>query len=520
MTITNSDTGPGGAAHADDLPGNLEECHQLIKDLRTALTEANRQLEKKKKRLFEKHSANVPADTLTDEAREMHEQMTKDLESELAKLGKTPKSKSKKKHGGGGKNAPKHAPKQRSVEHRIDDPSRRLCACCGAQTKIKGFKVQSKLEVLKALFEEIKHIIFTYECPKCGEETSADPPEELFENSYATPSLVAHIGVSKFDRLEPTYRQEKIYRNLGMPLGRSTMGRLLQKGARELEPIVKRMRELLLKCRVVQADPTKMPLIVKGKGKVHQGQFWQYRSDDFPYVFYDFTKSGGAEHPARILKGFKNILQTDGAPVFNEVIRGGATQANCLAHAYRYWEDAKKSDPVRADYAISLFKALYDIEREIVDWSEQERKDLRQRLSVPKLEKLKSYFDKLAQDPTVTPKSAIGEAVEYCLNRWDALCLYTEHGFMRPDTNPTEAGHRKVAQGRNSWLFAGSVEGGETAAIWMTLIQTCNRLDIDPFDYIVDLLSHLPSSPQSQLDRFLPDQWKAERMKEDDRKVS
>src|SRR5262249_20325759 len=158
-------------------------------------------------------------------------------------------------------------------------------------------------------------------------------------------------------------------------------------------------------------DPTKMPLIVEGKGKVHQGYFWQYRSDDeeIPYILYDFTKDGGGHNPARILKGFKNILQTDGASVFNEVIRGGATQASCLAHAYRYWEDARKSDPERADPAIALFKALYDIEREISDWPEAERTDIRRRLAVPKLVKLKAYIDELAQDLTVTPKSAVGE---------------------------------------------------------------------------------------------------------------
>lgn len=515
MTDTACDT----ARESDWLPDTVAECHQLIKDLRTQIAELKRQLEKRKRMLFDKKSADFSTEDLSEEAKRAYEDTKNALKEELARRGKAPKAKEKKGHGGGGRKAPSHAEQQRTIEHRLE-PSQRQCPCCGNQMALKGFGKQSELEIVRALFEEVNHLIFKYECTNCGEEKSAEPPDLLFENSYATPSLVTYIGVSKFNWLIPTYRQEQIFRAQGIPLSRSAMGRFLKRSADDMEIIVKRMNELILQARVVQADPTKMPLLVKGNGKVHQGNFWQYQSEELQYILYDFTKDGGGHNPARVLKGFKNILQTDGASVFNEVIRGGATQANCLAHAYRYWEDAKKSDPERADFAIAHFKALYDIEREIIDCCEDERKDMRQRLAVPILDKLKSRLDEMAQDPTVTPKSNVGEAVEYCLNRWEALCLYTKHGFMRPDTNPTESAHRKVAQGRNSWLFAGSVEGGKTAAIWLTLIQTCNRMGIDPYDYIVDVLTHLRSTPMSQIDKFLPNRWKADRMKNQEKKTA
>lgn len=515
-----------GDADLDALPATLPECHALIMEQRALIRKHDAEIEdlkrqlENKPRIFEKRSANVPAEDLTEEAQDMYEETKTKLNEELARRGKKPKSK-QKMHGGGGKSVPQHAEDKETVEHRLAD-SERLCKCCGAKNTFKGIKTQSEFEVVRTRFKERQHIIFMYSCPKCGQQTEADPPDLLFEGSYATPSLVTYIGVSKFNELKPTHRQEQILRARGIPLSRSQMGRFLKQGADEMEPIVNRMNELLLDARVVQCDPTGMPLIVKGKGKVHQGNFWQHRSvdDRIPYVLYDFSKDGGGHNPARVLKGFKNILQTDGASVFNEVIRGGATQANCVAHGYRYWEDARKSDPERADIAIAYFKGLYDIEREISDWSEEERKDMRQRLAAPLLDRIKAYCDKLAADPTILPKSATGKAVAYCLNRWDALCLYTQHGFMRPDTNPTEAGHRKVAQGRNAWLFAGSVEGGKTAAIWMSLIQTCNRLGIDPFEYIQDVLTHLRWTPMAQIDKFLPDQWKAARHKESERKAA
>lgn len=515
MSNTTSDAMPD----LDDLPESLTECHNLIRDLRVTIRELQDQLEKKKP-MFSKHSTDTSTNDLTEEAQELRKEMNIDLDNELARRGKKRKHKESKRHGGGGRNVPKHATESRTQEHRLDDASR-TCRCCGTRTVIKGFGSRSELEVTRPIFREVRHLIFKYECPGCGEKMSADPPSQFLENSYITPSLATLIGVSKFYSHQPTYRQEMLYRSQGIPLARSTMGRVLQLGALEMDAIVRRMNELLLTSKVVQVDPTSMPLIVKGKGKVHQGFEWQYRGDDnAPYVLFDFTEGGGGEHPARILKGFKNILQTDGASCFNRLIDAGAIRANCMAHAYRYWEDARTSDPARADIAIALFKGLYDIESQITDWSEEERKDIRQRLAVPRLAMLKTLLDTLAQDPTVTPKSPVGKAVTYCLNRWEGLCRYTEHGFMRPDTNPTEAGQRPVGLGRANWLFAGSVEGGKTAATWMTIIQTCNRIGIDPYEYIVDLLTHLRHTPASQIDNFLPDRWKSARMQETDRKIS
>ncbi len=83
----------------------------------------------------------------------------------------------------------------------------------------------------------------------------------------------------------------------------------------------------------------------------------------------------------------------------------------------------------------------------IADLPEEERKAFRQRLSKPKLVALKTWLDE--QAPLALPKSALGEAIEYCLNRWDALCLFVEHGNLQIDNNVVEAGMKPVAIGRS-----------------------------------------------------------------------
>lgn len=106
------------------------------------------------------------------------------------------------------------------------------------------------------------------------------------------------------------------------------------------------------------------------------------------------------------------------------------------------------------------------------------------------------------------PKAPLGKGLTYLHNQWDALCLYSDTGFVPSHNNASENGLRPAVLGRRNWLFAGSVEGGHTAAIWMTLVHTCRRLKINPFDYLKDTLARLPATPTSQIDQFLPDKWK------------
>jgi transposase len=106
------------------------------------------------------------------------------------------------------------------------------------------------------------------------------------------------------------------------------------------------------------------------------------------------------------------------------------------------------------------------------------------------------------------PKSKFGEAVNYCRNRWAALTRYADTGFLPIDNNWSENGLRPTVLGRRNWLFVGSVDGGRTAAIYMSIIQTCRRLSIDPFEYMKDVLDRFPSARTSEVDDFLPDRWK------------
>lgn len=62
--------------------------------------------------------------------------------------------------------------------------------------------------------------------------------------------------------------------------------------------------------------------------------------------------------------------------------------------------------------------------------------------------------------------------------------------------------------GRKNWLFAGSLEGGKRGAVLFSLIVTCRRLGIDPAEYLVDVITRIPTHPRTRIGELTPRDWK------------
>ena len=505
MSDTKSPTNPD----PNYLPDNLPECHSLITSLRNQVksleervAELEKQLSRRNRAAFGKKSAKVDSTLLTGTGKAIHCQTENELDAEKNRLNIVPD----KKHGGG-RSSPSNL-ETRKVEHRIDI-SELPCPCCGQPREIIGFDVSHQIEFVRSLFEYIQHVMFKYACKKCnGQVITAQKPYQPVDKGLPGPGLLAKIATDKFWLHLPLYRQEQVFAASSIPIGRSSMCRWLKGVADTFAPIVKRMNHLILASRVIQSDATTLPVIKKGLGKTHRGYIWVYRGDaQHPYVFYDYSDTEHSIYPEKILKGYTGILQTDGTNKFNEIIANGATAANCWAHVHCYFEDAWKSDPVAAELPMGVIKCLFDIERLAQTLPEPERLDLRQRLAKPKLDLLKAWLDqaKLVE----LPKSKLGEAISYTLNRWPALLVYLDHPFVEISNNASERSIKPMVLSRRNWLFAGSEEGGQTAATIMSVIETCKRLGINPFTYMKDVLTSFPSAKTSQIDDFLPDCWLA-----------
>jgi transposase len=195
------------------------------------------------------------------------------------------------------------------------------------------------------------------------------------------------------------------------------------------------------------------------------------------------------------------------------VLTAGIVEVACWAHARRKFYEARNSDPARSAQALAYIRLLYDVE----DLAKQKqlespaRAALRRELALPRLAQFKAWLEtqQLCEGGGVLPKSPMGQAITYALNQWDALCVYVSDGDLAIDNNAGENALRRIAVGRKNWLFCGSDAGGQTAAVLFSMIATCERHKVNPWEYLRDVLTRIAAQPISRLAELLPDQWKA-----------
>jgi hypothetical protein len=181
----------------------------------------------------------------------------------------------------------------------------------------------------------------------------------------------------------------------------------------------------------------------------------------------------------------------------------------CNAHARRKFYEARGSDALRSHQALAYYRQLYELERQAKDFSDAQRLQMRQDLAVPILGQFRKWLE--AQRPEVLPKNPMGEAIGYALNNWVALIRFTEAGFLAIDNNASEREMKRIAVGRKNWLTIGSPRGGQTAAVLFSFTSTCQRLGIEPWAYLQDMLTRLPAMPSGRLGDLLPDHWQSAR---------
>jgi transposase len=395
------------------------------------------------------------------------------------------------------------------IEHKLAEDA---CACteCGtARVKI-GEEISEQLDYQPASLFVCQHVRFKYACPKCqGQVTVADKPAQPIDKGLPGPGLLAQVIVSKYDDHLPLHRLERIFSRHGQELSRQTTCDWMASCAALLTPLHDLMVEAVRGSRVIHTDDTPVPVQDKNLDRTRTGRVWIYLGDnEHRYNVFDYTASRARDGPKNFLRQFKGYMQADAFAGYDGIYANGQVhEVACWAHARRKFYESRDSAPERAHAALAWIRKLYDVEDEAKGLEETARQQLRQEKSLPLLRDFETWLRQ--PPPDVLPKSPIGQASAYALNNWQALVRYTEAGFLAIDNNAAERSLRAIAIGRKNWLFAGSDNGGRTAAVLFSFTSTCRRHGIDAFAYLRDVLRRLPTHPAERLSDLLPDRWAA-----------
>lgn len=426
-------------------------------------------------------------------------------------------SKKKNRHKHGRKQLPKNL--EHKEEHHRLTAAELACPACGTQREEIGTETTPQLDYKPASIFIRDHIEHKYACPCCSKKgqpqfvAASKPPQPLGKGSPGA-GVLAFILVTKYYDHMPLYRQEPMFERQGFNLSRSTACDWMAGCARCLEPLYELMKFEVLQSAVLWTDDTPVKLQGGDPEETKQSRLWAYLGDArHPYNVFDFTLNRRRDGPQKFLENYRGYLHADAfsgydALYFPVVETGQARiiEVACNAHARRKFYEARASDELRSHQALAYYHQLYDIERHAKDKPEDVRLHMRQDLAVPILNTFHAWLE--AQDRELLPKSPMKEAFTYALNQWQALCRYTEAGFLTIDNNVAEREMKQIAIGRKNWLFFGSPQGGNTAAILYTFTSTCRRLAIEPWAYLQDVLTRLPTLPKERLADLLPDRCK------------
>lgn len=397
------------------------------------------------------------------------------------------------------------------VEHRLPQ-SELFCPQCGTAMTEIGKDVRRSLVIVPAQVKIREDWYYTYACPKCKLDEAETPVlktdrvPSVIPGSYASPEAIAHLAVQKYVMGSPLYRQEQELNRSGVTLSRQTMSNWLMWSSEHwFAPIYEQLHRQLVSRQVLHADETTLQVLHEpGKKAQSKSYMWMYRTSgdaEHPIVLYEYKADRKAENAEKFLSGFSGWLHADGYQGYHRLSKN-ISVVGCWAHARRKFDEAVSALPKPEQAGSAALEGqqfctkLFALEKELTGLTPEERYLQRLEREKPVLDALLawSYVKKAA------PKSALGKAIYYLHEQWPYLMRYLEDGRLEISNNRAERSIKPFVMDRKNFLFANTPGGAQGSATIFSLIETAKENDLDPFRYLVWVLSNAPAMAANDAD--------------------
>jgi len=408
---------------------------------------------------------------------------------------------------------PEHLPR----ENVTLNPDSECPDCGGKEFRKIADDISETLEHVPSSFKVIRYIRPRCACNSCDKIVQAYSPSKAIDKGKAGPGLLSHILVQKYCNHLPMYRQSQMYEREGVELARSTMTGWAAKCSKLLEPLVEELKQSVFSTGQLHGDDTTVKVLAPGTGKTKVGRIWCYVKDGRPWgdqtppaICYFYSPDRKGSRPAEHLKDFSGVFHADAYAGYDKLYisdknpEASIEEAACWAHMRRkFYEITVAND--KAAIAISVLEEIskiYKVESEIKGLDPDQRLQHRQQHSKERVKQLfanlKKYRDKLPQ------KSGTVKAINYAMNHQEALMRFLNNGKIEIDNNAAERAMRGIAIGRKNWTFAGSDNGGHTAANIYSLIETAKLNGINPWLYLEKVLRVIQDYNSNKLSELMP----------------
>lgn len=334
--------------------------------------------------------------------------------------------------------------------------------------------------------------------------------------SNAGASLLAELIMGKYMYHLPFHRQLSLFKLAGVKIPASTVNDWFAGCGDLLRALYHRLREIVLESDYIQIDESTVPVINNEKHRAVKAYLWVVRAVMKDLVFFHYDKGSRAQKVViELLNNYKGAVQTDGYEAYSIYEnKKGVLLLGCWAHARRKFNEALKEDKAGAQYALEQIALIYGVESMADDQGldYQQRAALRSRLAYPILCGFEKWI--VSYMPKALPGGRMSQALTYTYSLFHRLSRYHLDGRYRIDNNLVENTIRPLALGRKNYLFCGNHDAAENAAIMYSLLGCCAATDVNPREWLSDVLTRMPyynNDYSLDLAELLPHNWMAAR---------
>jgi len=513
------DTAPPDAETADGLREKIRRLEGIIIGLETLIGQLKKNNDELRALKFGKRSEKLPPGQLAlgledvDLTQAALQAQLERLEDEKQAL-----TGGKPRHRRDPNEARASLPAHLPVVEEVLQPEVLECPCCHGALHRIGETSSDRLDIVPVQYFIRRTVRPKYACRACeGQIVQAPALTHVVEGGLPSEALVAQVLVAKHADHVPIYTQVQGMARQGIRINRNVVTGWAGRGAGELVPIWRRMREILLSGSHLFIDETEVRVLDPGRGRTKVSYFWALARDGRPYGSQDppmviFAYGGrSALHGRRMLEGFAGVVQCDGYSVYKTLAkeRPELQLAHCWSHCRREFFKLMKNDgstPL-AEEAVRRIRAFYVIEDEIRGSSAAARQAARRERTAPLVESFRQWL--IETKAQIMKGSYLEGAIDYALDHWTGLTRFLDDGRVEIDSNTVERALRPLCLTRKNSLFAGNDGGAENWAVTASIVETCKMLGINAQAYITDILTKIVQGwPNSRIDELMPWAWK------------
>ena len=332
----------------------------------------------------------------------------------------------------------------------------------------------------------------------------------------ADASLLAELIMNKYMYHLPFYRQIAIFKLEGIKIPASTINDWFIGCSDLLRALYYRLKEIVLQTDYIQIDESTVPVINNEKHRAVKAYLWVVRAVMKNLVFFHYDKGSRAQKVViELLHNYQGAVQSDGYKAYSIYEnKKGVLLLSCWAHARRKFTESLSEDKSGAEYALEQIGMLYKVEAMADDQGldYEARAKLRTRLAYPVMCAFEKWI--VSYMPKALPQGRMSKALTYTYSLFHRLSRYHLDGRYKIDNNLIENTIKPLALGRKNFLFCGNHDAAENAAIMYSLLGSCAALDVNPREWLTDVLTRIPYYNRDyslDLADLLPHNWKAAR---------